>query len=149
LLLQQAWRGEWYGVRVYGELADARPRADQAAALLELVVLETYVLGELTVALFGLGVEPELGDIEAEATADTAAHLLDEWVDLAAWIKADAETALGLYRPLLDLVGDDATLADVASVVVDHERALVSFADRTLRGESGALDDVRALVRAE
>src|SRR3954454_19868639 len=89
-LLLKAWRGEWYGVRVYGELAAARTKPEEAATLLELVVLETYVLGELTVALLALGVEPDLGSTEAEADTDLAVHSTDEWESLIEWLKVDA-----------------------------------------------------------
>src|SRR5215203_535225 len=79
-LLHQAWQGEWYGVRIYGELAAARADPIETATMLELVVLETYVLGELTVALFSLGVEPDPGPMEAEADVDLAEHVNDEWL---------------------------------------------------------------------
>ena len=74
-LLQKAWQGEWYGVRVYGELAAARNDPSETATMLELVVLETYVLGELTVALLSLGIEPDPGPMEAEADVDLAEHV--------------------------------------------------------------------------
>jgi hypothetical protein len=144
-LLQKAWRREWYGVRVYGELA-ARPQYSQeAATMLELVVLESYVLGELTVALLALGIEPDLDGVEADAETDLATHAQDEWAALVAWIKSDAESALDDYRDLPDLAGDG--LAGVADLVVAHEQALVTFASKTLAGRGGVLDEVRALVR--
>ena len=149
MLLQQAWQGEWYGVRVYGELAAQRAKPDETATLLELVVLETYVLGELTVALLGLGIEPDLGSIESEADHDLAAHAEDDWNTLIEWLKADAEVALGNYVQLPELAAGDETLSRLASLVLDHEGALITFANRTLAGESGALSDVRALVRVE
>jgi hypothetical protein len=148
-LLQKAWQGEWYGVRVYGELAAQRSKPDETATLLELVVLETYVLGELTIALLGLGLEPDLGPVEAEADADLAEHSADDWTTLIEWLKSDAEVALEGYLPLPELAAGDDTLARLAALVVDHERALVTFANRTLAGESGAMSDIRALVRVE
>ena len=148
-LLQKAWQGEWYGVRVYGELAAARKDPVQTATLLELVVLETYVLGELTVALLGLGIEPELGGIEAEADVDLEAHRDDEWMSLISWLKSDAEVALGHYLPMPGLVVDDVTLSRLAVLVVEHEKALISFAERTLASDPKALADVRALVRVD
>ncbi|MFL6182022.1 MAG: hypothetical protein ACJ73J_06890 [Actinomycetes bacterium] len=148
-LLLKAWRGEWYGVRVYGELAAARTKSEEAAILLELVVLETYVLGELTVALLALGVEPDLGSTEAEADTDLAVHSTDEWESLIEWLKVDAEVALHRYLPLLEICADDEALSRLATLVVDHERALITFASRTLAGHSDALGGVRALVRAE
>jgi hypothetical protein len=148
-LLHKAWQGEWYGVRVYGELAAARSANDEAAALLELVVLETYVLGELTVALLALGIEPATDAVEVEAEADVAAHSGDEWNDLVSWLKKDAEVALGHYLPLQTLTVGDAPLESLAALVVEHERALISFAERTLAGQGDALGAVRALVRIE
>lgn len=148
-LLQKAWQGEWYGVRVYGELAASRKDPNESATLLELVVLETYVLGELTVALLSLGLEPDVGDMESEAEVDLNAHRDDEWQALVAWLKSDAEVALETYRPLPELVADDASLSGLARLVVDHERALISFAERSLEGGGNALEDVRALVRID
>ena len=148
-LLQKAWQGEWYGVRVYGELAAQRAKPDETATLLELVVLETYVLGELTIALLGLGVEPDLGGVEAVANADVAARATDDWAALMRWLKSDAEVALSGYLQLPELAAGDDTLSRLAALVVDHERALITFASRSLAGESGALADVRALVQVE
>jgi hypothetical protein len=37
----------------------------------------------------------------------------------------------------------------LAHLVVAHEEALISFAQRTLAGEPNALDDVRALLRVD
>ena len=148
-LLQKAWQGEWYGVRVYGELAAARKDPVETSTLLELAVLETYVLGELTVALLGLGIEPELGGIEAEADVDLEAHRDDDWMSLIAWVKSDAEVALSHYQPMPELVVDDVTLSQLATLVVEHEKALISFAQGTLAGDPKALDDVRALVRVD
>ena len=148
-LLLKAWRGEWYGVRVYGELAAARNTPEEAATLLELVVLETYVLGELTVALLALGVEPDLGATEAEADTDLAVHVADDWQSLIEWLKGDAEVTLRHYLPLLELCADDETLSRLATLVIDHEKALITFASRTLAEQGDALGDVRALVQAE
>ena len=148
-LLQKAWQGEWYGVRVYGELAARRPSAQETATLLELVVLETYVLGELTVALLALGVEPDLGQAEAQADSDLTTHEADEWASLVKWLKADAEVALRNYLPLPDLTIGDDSLSRLAALVVAHEEALITFADRTLANASDALAEVRALVRVE
>ena len=148
-LLQHAWQGEWYGVRVYSELAAGRADAKETATLLELVVLETYVLGELTVALLGLGVEPEPGPVEAEADADLAAHVGDEWLPLVRWLRSDAEVALGQYLPLPGLAASEPELLPLATLVVEHERALISFAERTLAGDADPLAEVRALVRVE
>jgi hypothetical protein len=148
-LLHTAWQGEWYGVRVYGEIAAARPAAHEAATMLELVVLETYVLGELTVALLALGIEPETDPVEAEADADVAAHVDDEWDALITWLGEDAESALAKYLPLQALTAGDPSLALLAQLVIDHERALISFAERTASGRADALDDVRSLVRIE
>jgi hypothetical protein len=100
-LLQKAWQGEWYGVRVYSDLAASRSSMAETATLLELVTLETYVLGELTVALLALGVEPDLGDIEAEADADLAAHATDDWRSLVSWLGSDARGALEDVRALV------------------------------------------------
>jgi len=147
-LLQRAWQGEWYGVRVYSDLAAGRPDAQETAALLELVALETYVLGELTVALFGLGVEPDIGAAEDEAEVDLATHASDGWRDLVRWLKSDAEVALGHYRPLPDLAAGT-SLSALADLVVAHEHALISWAERTLAGDPHALDDVRAIVRVD
>ena len=148
-LLHKAWQGEWYGVRVYGELAAARTDPAERATMLELVVLETYVLGELTVALLSLGIEPDPGPMEAEAEVDLAEHGGDEWPTLIGWLQSDAEVALGHYRPLPDLAASEPSLADLAHLVVAHEEALISFAQRTLAGEPEALRDVRALLRVD
>lgn len=133
-------------MRVYGELASVRDDPTERAALLELVVLETYVLGELTVALMALGFEPLMGDVEAEADADLAAHRADDWPTLVQWLQRDAEVALGEYLPMRDLTASDPSLSGVARLVVAHEEALISFTQRTLAGQAGALDDVRALI---
>lgn len=146
-LLVKAWQGEWYGVRVYGELAASRPEAHETAAMLELVALETYVLGELTVALLGMGVEPEPGPMAELADADLGAHSGDDWTSLLTWLRSDAAGALGQYLPLPGLAAGDVALSQLAALVVDHERALVTFAERTLAGRDDALDAVRALVR--
>jgi hypothetical protein len=148
-LLYRAWQGEWYGVRVYGELAAARTDPSETATMLELVVLETYVLGELTVALLSLGIEPDPGSMEAEAELDLAEHASDDWLTLVRWLQADAEVALGHYRALPELAGSEPSLAPLAYLVVAHEKALISFAQRTLAGRSEALNDVRALVRID
>ena len=148
-LLQKAWQGEWYGVRVYGELAATRTDPSETATLLELVVLETYVLGELTVALLSLGIEPDPGPMEAEADVDLAEHASDDWLTLIRWLQSDAEVALGHYRPMPELAASDPSLAGLAHLVVVHEEALISFAQRTLAGEPDALGDIRALLRID
>jgi len=148
-LLQKAWQGEWYGVRVYGGLAASRTDASESAAMLELVVLETYVLGELTVALLGLGVEPDPGAVEAEADADVTAHASDDWATLLRWLQSDAQVALGHYLPLRELSASDPSLEELADLVVTHEEALITFAKRSLAGDVDALEDIRTLVRID
>lgn len=133
---------------MYSALAGAREEPQQTAGLLELVALEAYVLGELTVALLGLGVDADLGDMEATAAADTRAHAGDAWPDLVAWLKTDAEIALSHYAPMTDLAAGT-SLEGLADLVVSHERALISWAERTLAGAPDALADVRALVRSD
>jgi hypothetical protein len=61
----------------------------------------------------------------------------------------DAESALAKYLPLQALTAGDPSLALLAQLVIDHERALISFAERTASGRADALDDVRSLVRIE
>lgn len=148
-LLHRAWQGEWYGVRVYSELAATRKDPIETATILELVVLETYVLGELTVALMGLGVAAEPGPMEDEAEVDLAAHVDDEWLPMIAWLKSDAEVALAEYLPLPELAASDPDLLRLAHLVVDHEKAIIAFSERTLAGDPDALAGVRALVRID
>src|SRR6185436_1343797 len=101
------------------------------------------------IALLALGVEPDLGSVEAEAETNLATHSADDWRTLIEWLKSDAEVALRQYLPLPEMCVGDETLSRVASLVVDHERALITFASRTLAGDSDALGDVRVLVRVE
>ena len=145
-MLERAWSGEWYGVCVYEGLAEARHDADEASALRELVVLETYVLGELTTALVALGVEPEPQLMADEVDRDLSAHRDDPWPTLLEWLATDAETALAEYLPLVELVEDDPDLVALADLVVAHERALIAFARGSTAGASDPLAEVRALL---
>lgn len=145
-MLERAWSGEWYGVCVYEGLADARQEADEASALRELVVLETYVLGELTTALVALGVEPDPQRTVDEVDRDLSAHRHDSWPVLLEWLATDAETALAEYLPLVELVADAPDLAALADLVVAHERALIAFARGSAAGAPEPLAEVRALL---
>jgi hypothetical protein len=147
-LLEQAWLGEWYGVQVYGALAEAREDRGEREILRELTALESFVLGEVTVALAALGDEVDPVNVAYEAEADIAAHARDDWHDLLHWIGADAEVALNEYGPLPELTAHDPDLARLADLVCTHERALISFTKREQAGEEDALSDVRALMQA-
>jgi rubrerythrin len=147
-LLEQAWLGEWYGVQVYGALADAREDRTEREMLRELTAMESFVLGEVTVALAALGDEVDPVNVAYEAEADIASHAHDEWHDLLRWIRADAEIALTKYRPLPELTAHDPDLARLADLVCNHERALIAFTERAQAGEEDALSDVRALMQA-
>lgn len=148
-MLERAWSGEWYGVCVYEGLAEARHDADEARALRELVVLETYVLGELTTALVALGVEPDPQGMAGEIDRDLSAHRDDPWPALLDWLASDAEAALAESLPLVELVQDDSDLAALADLVVVHERALIAFARGSATGAPDPLAEVRALLGSE
>src|SRR3954469_21061960 len=147
-LLERAWLGEWYGVQVYGALAEAREDRGEREMLRELTALESFVLGEITVALAALGDEVDPVNVAYEAEADIASHSHDEWHDLLGWIRADAEVALNDYALLPELTTNDPDLAHLADLVCAHERALISFTERAQTGEEDALPDVRALMQS-
>lgn len=148
-MLERAWSGEWYGVCVYEGLAEARHDADEASALRELVVLETYVLGELTTALVALGVEPDSQRVADVVHRDLSAHRDDPWPVLLEWLANDAETALAAYLPLVELAEDAPDLAALADLLVAHERALIAFARGSAAGLSDPLAEVRALLGSD
>lgn len=148
-LLERAWLGEWYGVCVYEGLAEARADADQSRALRQLVVLEAYVLGELTTALVALGVEPDPVGVAEEAAHDLATHRDDPWPTLLEWLATDAETALAEYLSMVVLAEDTPGVATLVDLVVAHERALIAFARGALAGRADPLAEVRALLGAD
>ena len=148
-LLLQAWQGEVYGVQVFGSLAMRRPDPAEQRKLAVLVMLEQHVLDLLTPLLLRLVIPLDVADVEAQGERDTERQHDAQWTSLLRWISRDASTALGHYERLTALVPeDDQEAAAVAAVVIEHERALISFCTKELAGEDDSLADVNRVLTA-
>lgn len=145
-LVLQAWQGEVYGVEVYGALAERRSDPGETAKLNVLVELEEHMELRLSHVLVELKIEPDFGDVMANADEDVAAAAAMSWPDLLTWLTTDAETALGDYVRMAERTPDDIELKAVVAGVVAHERALIAFCDAERSGGSDSLSAVRALL---
>ena len=146
-LMLKAWQGEMYGVHVYQALADSRDNRVESAKLSELALLEVRVRGQIAAILDGWGVALDVGDVIGIGKLDVQEQVGATWSDLMQWMAADAATALQEYLPMQEMtVGLGGDVEDVAADVNAHEKAIISFCEWELAGESDSLHDVLSLL---
>jgi cytochrome P450 len=132
--LTDAYQGEVLGEAFFALLAEREREAEPAAKWRLLERLERHVKGRLRVELEQRAIDATEDRAKvAEARAGAAALGTLPWRQRMAAF----ETAVGGFVASFETAAEaaPADLKEVASFVLQHEQALLSFAERELRGE--------------